>query len=97
VWMGGVGVLVGWSAAGRMFRRPNPGRMPLQIRHITRAHRPKPAPADRAVASVRGLTPEITPNPRFYVVNEELIYPDVDPDSWRLRVHGLVHRPFSLT
>jgi DMSO/TMAO reductase YedYZ molybdopterin-dependent catalytic subunit len=49
------------------------------------------------VARVPGLSPEVTPNDHFYVVNEELIYPDIDPDTWSLHVQGLVNRPFSLS
>jgi DMSO/TMAO reductase YedYZ molybdopterin-dependent catalytic subunit len=96
VGMGGLGVLIGWAAAGRVFRRPNPGRLPLRARDVTPASLPEPGASDRAVERVRGLSPEITPNDRFYVVNEELVYPDIDPDTWTLRVHGLVDRPFTL-
>jgi len=97
VWMGGAGALLGWAAAGHVFRRPNPGRLPLRARDVSPAPRPRPGPADRAISGVPGLSPEITPNDRFYVVNEELIYPDIDPDTWSLRVHGLVDRPFSVS
>src|SRR5207247_2662546 len=34
---------------------------------------------------------------RFYVVNEEVLYPDVDPDTWSLEVGGHVDRPYRLT
>jgi DMSO/TMAO reductase YedYZ molybdopterin-dependent catalytic subunit len=96
VGMGGVGVLLGWGAAGRLFRRPNPGRLRLHARDVTPAKTPPPRVADRGFARVPGLSPEITPNERFYIVNEELVYPDIDPDTWSLRVHGTVARPFAL-
>ena len=44
-----------------------------------------------------GLTPEVTSNDEFYVVNEDVIQPDIDPAEWRLSVGGLVDRPLTLT
>ena len=46
---------------------------------------------------VDGLSPLITPNDRFYRTDEALIVPDVDVARWRLRVAGMVDRPFELT
>jgi DMSO/TMAO reductase YedYZ molybdopterin-dependent catalytic subunit len=49
------------------------------------------------VAGVPGLSPEITPNPRFYVVSKNVIRdPAVDSQSWQLEVTGLVDRPYRL-
>lgn len=59
-----------------------------------RAALPLPAGSSFAVA---GLAPLITPNDRFYRVDTTLNVPQVDPDRWRLRVHGRVDHPFELT
>ena len=47
---------------------------------------------------VPGLSPEVTPNDRFYVVSKNLFRdPIVDEQSWRLEVVGHVERPLILT
>jgi DMSO/TMAO reductase YedYZ molybdopterin-dependent catalytic subunit len=98
MWLSGVGFLAGWASLGRLlFRRPNPGRLPLHLRAVSPAPPPTPNPGDTSFRPTPGLVPEITPNDSFYVVNEELIYPDIDPDTWSLSVGGQVERPYRLT
>src|SRR6516165_10589852 len=41
---------------------------------------------------VPGISPFITPNGQFYRVDTALLVPQVDPASWRLRIHGMVAR-----
>jgi DMSO/TMAO reductase YedYZ molybdopterin-dependent catalytic subunit len=96
-WLSALGIALGWGASGQLFRRPNPGRLVLRGGDVSPAPLPQPRPGDRAFADVPGLSPRLTPNARFYVVNEELLYPDVDPATWRLEVRGLVDRPFSMS
>ena len=98
MWVGGAGFLVGWASLGRfVFRRPDPGHQRLAAPRVSPTKPPSPAPADAAFGRIRGLTPEITSNDRFYTVNEELFPPDIAPETWRLRIGGLVDRPFELT
>jgi DMSO/TMAO reductase YedYZ molybdopterin-dependent catalytic subunit len=98
MWIGGGAFLLGWANLGRLvFRRPDPGNTPLAHRaSVSPAVRPSPEPGDASFARIAGLSPEITPNRSFYTVNEELFPPDVDPDTWRLGIGGLVDRPFSI-
>lgn len=56
--------------------------------------RPIPAGAD---LRINGLSPFITPNRDFYRVDTALVVPQVDPNDWKLRIHGLVERPVELT
>ncbi|TDD19060.1 oxidoreductase [Nonomuraea diastatica] len=56
--------------------------------------RPIPAGADLRIG---GLSPFITPNKDFYRVDTALIVPQVDPDDWTLRIHGMVDRPVEIT
>ena len=57
---------------------------------------PLPAPPAGASLELDGITPLVTPNREFYVVDTTLRSPRVDPADWRLRVTGLVDRPLSL-
>jgi DMSO/TMAO reductase YedYZ molybdopterin-dependent catalytic subunit len=46
---------------------------------------------------VPGLSPFITPTRDFYRVDTAIVPPRVDPRGWRLRVGGMVERPFELS
>ena len=63
-----------------------------------------PAPAvaasavpDGAELGIPGLARVVTANDRFYRIDTALIVPEVDPETWRLRVHGMVAEEFELT
>jgi DMSO/TMAO reductase YedYZ molybdopterin-dependent catalytic subunit len=43
------------------------------------------------------LAPFLTPNADFYLIHTALVVPQVAPDTWRLRVHGRVRNPLTLT
>jgi DMSO/TMAO reductase YedYZ molybdopterin-dependent catalytic subunit len=43
------------------------------------------------------LTPFTTSNRDFYRVDTALVLPQVDPDTWRLRIHGMVDKPLTLS
>jgi DMSO/TMAO reductase YedYZ molybdopterin-dependent catalytic subunit len=59
--------------------------------------RPAPAPTpDPAFESIEGLSPLVTSNDDFYVVDEELVDPDIDVATWRLAVGGMVDGPLDL-
>jgi DMSO/TMAO reductase YedYZ molybdopterin-dependent catalytic subunit len=53
-----------------------------------------PAGAD---VGVDGLTPWRVPNADFYRIDTALVIPSVDPDSWSLRIHGMVDREITLS
>jgi DMSO/TMAO reductase YedYZ molybdopterin-dependent catalytic subunit len=46
---------------------------------------------------VAGISPYVTPTDDFYRIDTALTVPQVDPASWRLRLSGMVDRPFELT
>jgi DMSO/TMAO reductase YedYZ molybdopterin-dependent catalytic subunit len=54
-----------------------------------------PIPAGAALG-VAGLTPLVTPNRDFYRIDTALSVPAVDPDTWTLKVTGLVEREIEL-
>ncbi|MEW5989915.1 MAG: molybdopterin-dependent oxidoreductase [Chloroflexota bacterium] len=51
---------------------------------------------DGADLGIEGLTPIVVPNDDFYRIDTALLVPNVDRDTWRLRIHGLVEREVTL-
>jgi DMSO/TMAO reductase YedYZ molybdopterin-dependent catalytic subunit len=47
--------------------------------------------------NVPELGPFFTPNAQFYRVDTALSIPQVNPNAWKLTVHGMVDRPFEIT
>ena len=47
--------------------------------------------------NIPALGPFFTPNSQFYRVDTALSLPQVDPNTWKLTVHGMVDRPFVIT
>ena len=96
--VGTAGALLGvLDVGGLLFARPDPGNRRLAVANVKVVPRPHPAAGDAAFQHIPGLTPEVTSNAAFYVVDESLIDPDIDPATWRLAVTGLVSRPLSIT
>lgn len=58
---------------------------------VPRVPQPVTIPA-AAEQGVPGQTTYRTPNDDFYRIDTALAVPQVDPDTWRLRVHGLVEQ-----
>ena len=49
------------------------------------------------ITDIPGLSAFYTPNSQFYRVDTALVVPQVSPQSWQLRIHGMVDRPLALT
>ncbi|MCB7137656.1 molybdopterin-dependent oxidoreductase [Cellulosimicrobium marinum] len=64
---------------------------------LPRAATAAPAVPAGADLGVPGVAPYVTPNDGFYRIDTALRVPQVDPDSWTLRVTGLVDEPFEIT
>ena len=90
------GTAVVLAAAGGLAGRilAERGAVTAAISHL-RLPRPKtttpPLPPGTNL-DIPGLSPFVTPNPAFYLVDIELVLPQVPPDSWQLRIHGMVER-----
>ncbi len=63
-----------------------------------------PTPSGSAVpptlppdAAVSGQTSFVTPNSDFYRIDTALVVPEVDPNTWKLRIHGQVAKEITLT
>jgi DMSO/TMAO reductase YedYZ molybdopterin-dependent catalytic subunit len=68
----------------------------------SRIRLPKPASPVRplpagASLDVPGLSPFLTTNAAFYRVDTALVVPQVVADTWRLRIHGMVDNPMTLS
>ncbi|MFF5179584.1 molybdopterin-dependent oxidoreductase [Micromonospora sp. NPDC000316] len=98
----GTGVLLGTAAVAGLGGRWLAGRRGVSAaRDAIRLPAPVapaaavPAGADLPVAQ---LASYVTPNFGFYRIDTALVVPQVDPDTWRLRIHGRVRneRTYSL-
>jgi DMSO/TMAO reductase YedYZ molybdopterin-dependent catalytic subunit len=95
------GVAVAAAAAATLAGRELATRRDVTLaRAAVRFPRPAvPAPPLPAGSDLNlpGLSSFITPNGSFYRVDTALILPQVDPATWRLRIHGMVRRPVTIT
>ncbi|MFF4054076.1 molybdopterin-dependent oxidoreductase [Streptomyces chartreusis] len=56
-----------------------------------------PEPPASVHPAVDGLGPFFTPTSKFYRVDTALALPHVAPRDWKLKIHGMVDRPFEIT
>jgi DMSO/TMAO reductase YedYZ molybdopterin-dependent catalytic subunit len=97
--LGGIVVAVGAGAAvaGRWFslrRDVTAERAAVQLPQPASPAAPLPPEVD---ANLPRLAPFVTSNPLFYRIDTALVVPQIAPDGWRLRVHGRVRNPLTLT
>jgi DMSO/TMAO reductase YedYZ molybdopterin-dependent catalytic subunit len=95
------GAIAGWGAATAIFGRWYGARRDV-TRERTAIQLPTPAsPAPplppEVDAGLPELAPFVTPNENFYLIDTTLIAPQVAPEDWRLRIHGRVRRPMTLS
>lgn len=93
------GVVVAGAAAllGRQFgerQTVHAARVGTALPRPATPAKPLPAGADLRIS---GLSSFITKNEDFYKIDTALIAPQVDPNDWVLRIHGMVDRPIELT
>ena len=95
------GVAVGSAAAGFGANLVITRRYSVQAARaavkIPRPVFPAPKLPPGVHPAVAGLSPFFTDNDSFYRVDTALVLPQVRPDSWSLRIHGLVDRPLELS
>jgi DMSO/TMAO reductase YedYZ molybdopterin-dependent catalytic subunit len=89
---------VGAAATAALGRRLRPGNVAESARRRVTIPRPtsgQGAPA-RQPFTVPGLSPYVTSNDEFYRIDTALLVPQVDVESWRLNVSGMVDAAFSI-
>ena len=86
-------LLVGASGRlfGRTLRAVETSRRLLRL-PVSRGRVPAGAEID-----VAGTTSWRVSNADFYRIDTALVVPAVDPNEWRLRIHGMVDRPMTVT
>ena len=84
--------LIGNALAGRTAVASS--RSQLRIPSPARPAPPLPAGTD---LHIPGLSPFVTPEGSFYRVDTAIVLPQVSPQSWKLRVHGMVSRPVTFS
>jgi DMSO/TMAO reductase YedYZ molybdopterin-dependent catalytic subunit/glyoxylase-like metal-dependent hydrolase (beta-lactamase superfamily II) len=82
------GGMSAWAASGLPVVIPEPDETGLVV------HRRHPLNCETSLPALIGGV--VMPNSRFYVRNH-FETPTLDPDTWRLVVHGLVERPLQLS
>jgi DMSO/TMAO reductase YedYZ molybdopterin-dependent catalytic subunit len=75
---------------GRLTATQGDGSIPLPVTTAP------PLPAGSSL-DIADLSPIVTPNRDFYRIDTALLVPRPDVATWRLRVSGMVDRPFELT
>jgi DMSO/TMAO reductase YedYZ molybdopterin-dependent catalytic subunit len=83
--------------AGREFAEHTSVSQAQSSLRIPRPARPAPALPPGSNLGIPGLTPFITPNSSFYRVDTAIVLPEVAPQSWQLRIHGMVAREITLS
>ena len=81
---------LGSALMGRSGVSPGQVRLPAPAFPAARG----PAGADLRLA---GLTPFVTPNAGFYRVDTDLALPQLSPDSWTLKIDGMVGRELEIS
>ncbi|GAA4511236.1 molybdopterin-dependent oxidoreductase [Brevibacterium yomogidense] len=98
--LAGAAVLVGsvGIACGRTITAVGKGAAEAARRIVLPAPAvPAPAVPDGAEVGVDGVAPFTTAQEDLYRIDTALVPPSIDPDTWELRVDGLVEEPFTLT
>ncbi|MEU9886520.1 molybdopterin-dependent oxidoreductase [Sphaerisporangium sp. NPDC051011] len=88
----GVAGLAGRGLAGRL--EVGAERAKIALPRPAKPLGPIPVGAD---LRLKDLSPFITPNRDFYRIDTALVLPQVDPKTWKLKIHGMVDRPVELT
>jgi DMSO/TMAO reductase YedYZ molybdopterin-dependent catalytic subunit len=86
---------VATAALGRRLRRADVAESARRSVTIPRPTSSQPAPA-RQPFTVPGLSPYVTSNDDFYRIDTALLVPQVEVESWRLDVSGMVDEAFSI-
>ncbi len=86
----GLGVL--GRAWGGSRRRVEESRRLLRLTEVTE---PKVPPATKV--GLAGISSWVTSTADFYLIHTAIALPTIEPEEWRLRIHGMVERELTLS
>ena len=86
---------LGTAAGGNLTNEHNVAAARAAIR-FPRPAVPAPPLPPGSNLSIPGLSSFVTPDDSFYRVDTALLTPQVNPATWRLRIHGMVQREVSI-
>jgi len=95
----GIGVVGALAAVGGIALEAG-GRTVAAARKALKLPTPAtavPAPPAGADFRIPDLAPIVTPNDAFYRIDTALQVPQIDPETWRLEITGMVDRKITLT
>ncbi|HWU23831.1 MAG TPA: molybdopterin-dependent oxidoreductase [Nocardioides sp.] len=78
--------------AGGARRKVEESRRLLRLEGVT-----QPQVPDGARLDVEGISAWMTPADDFYLIDTAYIKPAIEPQQWRLRIHGMVENEITLT
>ncbi len=97
--LGAVGVAAISLGLGVMGRLWGSGRRRVEasrrLLRLTGVSEPKVPPATKV--GVEGVTPWVTPADDFYLIHTAIALPTIEPEEWRLRIHGMVDHEVTLS
>jgi DMSO/TMAO reductase YedYZ molybdopterin-dependent catalytic subunit len=85
------------AAAGRWFNARHTVTTQRAAVKLPEPASPAPALPVGAESRVGRLTPFVTRNSTFYLIDTALVVPQVAPEQWKLRIHGRVRKPLTVT
>lgn len=68
-----------------------------KARNLLRLNISKPTVPAATKIGVQGITPWVTPNDDFYLIDTAVIVPTIEPQDWSIRIHGMVDKELTLT
>jgi DMSO/TMAO reductase YedYZ molybdopterin-dependent catalytic subunit len=83
--------------AGRLLTEHTSVSQAVASLRIPRPARPAPPLPAGSDLRIPGLSSFITPNASFYRVDTAIVLPEIPPDNWQLRIHGMVSREITLS
>ncbi|HWD09610.1 MAG TPA: molybdopterin-dependent oxidoreductase [Actinomycetota bacterium] len=94
---GGAAVVTGGAGLAVIKHKESASNASAASLRIPRPASPAPPVNPAWDLNIPGLTPFFTASRSFYRVDTELVVPQVSAATWRLRIHGMVHHPMTLT
>jgi len=85
------------AAAGRWLRDQGVAAVQRLKVVLPKAAQPLPEVGPAVSVGVPGVSPFLTPNDSFYRIDTALVVPQVDVETWTLKVTGMVRTPITLT